>query len=97
MNGEPLGYLVTVSSSDESTHPQQNITSRYLQNFNLAKNLVPSTLYVFEVCAYNSVGTGPCSRVLGRTQNSGQDFLELQILRNYSKRNRAEENLILIL
>ena len=68
MNGIPLGYNIyallngTVKSSNNTGFEMTGI---------IMNGLVPSTSYAFKVCAYNSIGDGPCERGNAVTLDSG--------------------------
>ena len=69
MNGIPLGYVINCFLSNK-------IIATYTVDFSTRRKLIdqlePSSLYMFDVCAYNSVGNGPFQRVTGVTMNSGK-------------------------
>ena len=68
MNGEPTGYVINTYLND--TVVQKNTTANFLDNFFLQDNLLPNTVYIFEVCALNNIGAGYCERTIGSTKKS---------------------------
>ena len=76
INGEPLGYIIRIFKNNMLL--RENSTS-FLDTFSLVQNLSPGTQYVFEVCAYNSLGPGPCDRITGSTLESRKIFAPCHI------------------
>ncbi|XP_066928820.1 uncharacterized protein [Clytia hemisphaerica] len=68
MNGVPLGYHI-YAYLQNSLLPTQNV-SFDLSGVSYTEGLEPSTSYVFEVCAFNSAGDGPCDKASARTLDS---------------------------
>ncbi|XP_066913417.1 uncharacterized protein [Clytia hemisphaerica] len=66
-NGRPIGYRINTFIDDNLI---KNESSDFMQTFHLIENLVPSSRYSFEVCAFNSKGKGPCDRTMGSTLHS---------------------------
>ena len=67
MNGQPLGYKITTNLN--GTVVQESEVD-FLDSYYLAENLIPDSQYLFEVCAFNSLGIGPCDRIIGSTLKS---------------------------
>lgn len=67
MNGAPLGYKVYTYWNDSLIDISQ---IEYGQQSMVVAGLHPSTVYIFQVCAYNSIGDGPCEKTMGKTQPS---------------------------
>ena len=67
MNGCPLGYKITTYLKGKVV---QDASTDFLDSFYLVENLYPGSQYMFEVCAYNSLGIGPCDRTTGFTLDS---------------------------
>lgn len=67
MNGHPLGYKITTYFNGTVI---QEATTDFLDWYYLVENLFPDSQYLFEVCAFNSLGNGPCDRVTGSTLQS---------------------------
>ena len=67
MNGQPLGYKITTNLN--GTVVQENEVD-FLDSYHLVGNLIPDSQYLFEVCAFNSLGIGPCDRIIGSTSKS---------------------------
>ena len=70
MNGVPLGYDVNVYTSSTGNLLRTSSVSFGTTGLRL-DDLIPSTKYTLEVCAYNKVGRGPCQRMENRTLDSG--------------------------
>ena len=67
MNGDPLGYKITATLNGTVA---QKVTTDFLDLYYLVENLIPDSQYLFEVCAFNSLGDGPCDRITGTTLKS---------------------------
>ena len=79
MNGIPLGY--NVYAYYNGILISSNTTKFDLQIAYIDK-LTPSTTYVLEVCAYNSVGDGPCERTSATTLDS-RKFLSYKYIKHH--------------
>ena len=75
MNGIPLGYHI-YGYSQNSLVSKQNV-SFDSSGVSYMNALEPSMSYVFEVCAFNSAGDGPCDKASARTLDSGKIFFLL--------------------
>uniref|UniRef100_A0A7M5X8J7 Uncharacterized protein n=2 Tax=Clytia hemisphaerica TaxID=252671 RepID=A0A7M5X8J7_9CNID len=68
MNGLALGYRIYVFTNGAYV---SNETAPFdYSGWAYTSNLEPSTSYVFEVCAFNSAGDGPCDKASARTLDS---------------------------
>ena len=68
MNGFPSGYIVFVYINVTIIF---KFTVDFSQHYLFVENLIPETSYIFEVCAYNQAGKGPCERTATTTKASG--------------------------
>ena len=67
MNGVPLGYKIY---SYLNNILQNTSSVNYYTQSIIIGNLIPGTRYVFEVCAFNKLGNGPCDKAIAVTLNS---------------------------
>ena len=70
MNGDPLGYHVFLFSQSDDTTSLANVTVPFNEESATVRGLEPSTYYKARVCAFNSMGDGPCEQNVGRTMDS---------------------------
>ena len=69
-NGEILGYVIYYQNDTASSSKGFRITTPSIP-FTL-NDLSTSTMYTLHVCAYNSVGDGPCAKTDQRTLPSSK-------------------------
>ena len=70
MNGDPLGYHVFVFHQSDPTTALSNLTVLFNEESVTFDGLEPSNTYISRVCAFNSIGDGPCEQSTGRTMDS---------------------------
>ena len=66
---QPKGYQI-ITYLRRTVHLTN--TTNYTQTNIVINNLIPSTLFVFAICPYNTIGIGPCDNVQAITMNSGK-------------------------
>ena len=64
-NGIIKGYKVKIKSENGAYMKTMDITGDGI--FTNVDQLTPDTMYIVDVCAFTSVGVGPCLRSLNRT------------------------------
>lgn len=79
MNGVPLGYHVYAYRSGVLV---ANTSVQFeLDGATVSSGLQPSTSYVFSVCAFNSMGDGPCDATVAVTADSRKKFSRLFVVK----------------
>ena len=74
MNGLALGYRINAFTNGSYV---ANETAPFdYSGWSFTNSLEPSTSYVFEVCAFNSAGDGPCDKASARTIDSGKIIVQ---------------------
>ena len=76
VNGVPLGYHITT----EYLSDYKSTTVGPEKESYFASNLLPSTSYVFKICAFNKVGLGPCERTSNTTLDSRKLPIYMHVL-----------------
>ena len=71
MNGDPLGYHIFVFHQSDGVTSLSNLTVPFNEESVTFEGLEPSNHYISRVCAFNSLGDGPCEQATGRTMDSG--------------------------
>ena len=79
MNGDPLGYHVFVFHQSDPATSLANLTVSFNDESVTVVGLEPSNTYISRVCAFNSIGDGPCEQSTGRTMDSRTFFLFFRI------------------
>ena len=69
-NGVIKGYTLKIKE-DNIVHTTQTTMNGNTVSYTL-NQLIPDTLYIVDVCAFTSAGTGPCLRSFNKTFASGK-------------------------
>ena len=69
-NGVIKGYILKIREENIVNATQITVNGNMV-SYSLSQ-LIPDTLYIVDVCAFTSAGTGPCLRSFNKTLVSGK-------------------------